>query len=65
MTAVEISFELLEAVLWYAFFWVGLDAIKNKRNTWIAALCLLILGTLAFVACPWARDTRTWEQLIQ
>ena len=63
MTAIEITLGLIELALWYAFLWVGLDAIKHKRNTWIAALCLLILGTLAFVACPWVRDTRAWERL--
>ena len=63
MTVIELLFGLIELALWYAFFWAGLDAIKHRRNTWVAALWLVVLGCLAFVACPWVRDTRAWERL--
>ena len=65
MTTMQMITAILEAVLWYSFFWVGLDAIRNKRNIWIASLCLLVLSYHAFVACPWIRETRAWEQLTQ
>ena len=65
MNAMQIITAVLEAVLWYFFLWVALDAVRNKRNIWIASLCLLVLGYLAFIACPWIRETRAWEQLMQ
>ena len=47
----------VEAALWYAFLYLLLDAIRHKRNLWLAALYLLVTAYLAFVACPWVRDT--------
>jgi len=55
---------VIEAILWYFFLWVGLDTIHNKRNIWLASLLLLVLGYAAFIACPWVRETRAWEQFI-
>ncbi len=54
---------LAEAALWYAFLFLLLDAIRHKRNPWLAALNLLLVAYAAFVACPWVRDTRAWERL--
>lgn len=64
MSTPEVLTGLVEAALWYAFLYLLLDAIRHKRTPWLAALYLLVTAYLAFVACPWVRDTRAWERLI-
>ena len=63
MTLKTIIFSLIEALLWYCFLLVGIDVIRNKRNIWLSSLILLVLGYLAFIACPWFRNTQAWEQM--
>ena len=56
---------VIEAVLWYFFLWYLLDTLrKPERNLWLAAGVLLVLGYLAFVACPWVRETDAWRRLM-
>ena len=55
----------VEAGLWYLFFAYGIIALRRERiRPWLDAAILLALGMLAFVACPWLRETRAWEQLL-
>lgn len=59
----EFSLGLVEAVLWYAFIWFGLDTIRSGRKLWYASLVLLALFNAAFLVCPWVRDTEAWHRL--
>ncbi len=59
-----VVFSIIEAICWYFFFWFGLDAIQKQRNPWYAAAILLAFFYLAFVACPWVRETDAWKRLL-
>jgi formate hydrogenlyase subunit 3/multisubunit Na+/H+ antiporter MnhD subunit len=64
MSAYNTVLAIVESVIWYFFIWYLLDTTRKKdRNLWVAAFILLALGYLGFVACPWVRETRAWEQL--
>jgi len=59
-------FSLIEAVLWYAFAYYALYAVKNPVDLGKAALILVALAYGAAVACPIFRNSlgwrRTWGQ---
>lgn len=43
---------LINSLIWYAFLYYLLYAIKKTVNLYAAALILFVLGSLAFVSCP-------------
>lgn len=56
----------VEAILWYLFLAYAILAVRRpKARPWLDAAILLVLGYLAFVACPWVRETQAWEQLLR
>ena len=59
----DILLGLIEAAAWYLFFGFGLDSIKRGRSPWLAAVVLLVLFYVAFVTCPWVRETEAWKSL--
>lgn len=59
----DIVLGVTELLAWYFFFWFGLDSIRRGRNPWWAAAILLALFYVAFVTCPWVRETDAWNQL--
>ena len=59
----EYALGAIEAVLWYAFIWLDLDTVRNRRSLWWAVPLLLALFYGAFLACPWVRDSEAWLHL--
>lgn len=43
---------IINAVLYYGFFYYGLHAIKSKVNLHVAAIILTILFSLIIATCP-------------
>ena len=55
----------IEAVIWYFFIYYALFALKTDVNLWNAALILLVLAYVGFIACPWFRETAAWKRLMR
>jgi len=54
---------IVEAVIWYGFFYYLLYTIKSPVVLWQSALILLGLAYLGTITCPWVRNTEAWKKL--
>ena len=63
MKAQDWFWVVVEAIIWYGFFYYLLYAIQNSTTLWQSALVLLILVYLGIIACPWVRNTEAWKKM--
>ncbi len=64
MKAKDWFWAIVEAVIWYVFFYYLLYAIKNPVDLWQSALVLLVLVYLGMIACPWVHNTLAWKRMV-
>ena len=46
---------VVDAIIWYFFFYYLLFAIENAGDLWVDSLVLLILAYAGVWTCPWTR----------
>lgn len=63
MTGKNTLWAIIEAVIWYLFFYYLLYAVKTDVGLGQSALILLILAYVGTVTCPWLRQTEAWRKL--
>lgn len=51
-TPIMLLLGIINATLWYFFFYYLLYSIKRAVNIWVAAFILLLLFSLALITCP-------------
>lgn len=60
----DVVLSVVTLVVWYFFAYYLLYVLKNPVSLPLAALVLLVLGTLGMVTCPWFVHTPAWKELM-
>lgn len=63
MSTKDIIWGIIEAVIWYAFVYYLLYALKNPVDLRLAALILLVLVYLGTVTCPLVHKMDAWRRI--
>lgn len=54
----------IELIIWYAFFYLFLFAIKNPVNIGVVAFILLLLASFGVFAGPLTRHLSIWNRVL-
>ncbi len=65
MKTKNLFFGAVEGVIWFAFIYYLLYAIKNPVELWQASLILLVLVYLGTISCPLVRSTDAWKRMFK
>jgi hypothetical protein len=64
MATRNIMWWVLELIVWYIFFYIGLFAIKNPVDIGWTAFGLVFLGSLGLFASPLTRHLSIWNKIL-
>jgi len=65
MKSMNKVFAVVEAILWYTFFYFFLYCVKNEVNLFMSAFILVALVYGATISCPWFRSTDAWKRMLE